>query len=259
LTSSGEKFDWIRVALAAFEIPARRATSRGVPNTLNFWRQGASAAALPKPSLDGSPRSWLSYYKWSSKRPPRDLLLQALNHIEWEGGRSRGRRAIDIGFGSGTDTLELLRRGWRVLAIDGQEVAAQFLAGRVPAQWRPRLTTLVAPMEGLELPRADLVYASFSLPFCSPERFPKLWSTIRGAVLPRGHFAGQLFGDQDEWRGERPMAFHSRGQLSRLCRGWKVEMVRETTEEGRSFRDPKHWHFFDLILERPRGTLERRH
>ncbi len=206
---------------------------------------------MAKSSLGDSALRWKRYYRWTSKRPPRDLLLQTLNHVEWEGTRARGRLAIELGFGAGTDTLELLRRGWSVVAVDGQESAATILAKRVPPRWRPRLTILVGPMEELQLPRADLVYASFSLPFCRPERFPELWSTIRSSLQGGGHFAGQLFGDQDEWHGERPFSFHSRREVVRLCRGWKVEMLRETVEEGRSFEGPKHWHFFDLILEQP--------
>ncbi len=208
---------------------------------------------MPKRAAAGSPRAWLGYYRWTANRPPRELLLQTMNHIDWEGGAGRARSAIDLGFGAGNDTLELLRRGWRVLAIDGQKVAAKFLERRVPNQWRPRLTTLVAPMEGLTLPQADLVYASFSLPFCDPAQFPALWSNIRKAVRPGGHFAGQLFGDQDEWAGKRPLSFHSRRQIDACTRGWRVELLRETVEEGRSYEAGKHWHFFDLLLEKPRA------
>ncbi len=195
---------------------------------------------------------WPAYYRWTSKRPPRDLLLQVLQHIEWEGRAPRRRRAIEIGFGAGNDTLELLRRGWQVLAIDAEASAAEFLAGRVPDAWRSRLTTLVAPMEGLRFPRTDLVYASFSLPFCDPDRFPELWRNLRSAVRPGGHVAVVLFGDRDEWHGRRRFSFHSRRQVAGLSRGWKTEMLRETVEEGRSFEGPKHWHFFELILEAPR-------
>jgi tellurite methyltransferase len=199
-----------------------------------------------------SAKRWREFYRWTAKRPPRELLLRTLDHIDWEGGGARRRTAIDLGFGAGTDTLELLRRGWNVLAIDQQPGAAEFLSRRVPAAHRRRLTTLVAPIEELVLPPSDLVYASFSLPFCPPRRFPELWGAIRRSVRPGGHFAGQLFGDHDEWKGERPMAFHSRAQVLSLSRGFRIELLRETTEEGRSFEGPKHWHFFDLILEKPR-------
>lgn len=199
----------------------------------------------------GSVRRWAAYYRSTARRPPRELLLQALNHIEWEHRPARRRTAIDLGFGAGNDTLELLRRGWRVVAIDAEPAAARFLARRVPARQKVSLTCLVAPMEELELPHADLIYASFSLPFCSPAHFRRLWSSIRGSLRPGGHFAGQLFGDHDEWRGERQLCFHSVKQVRRLAQGFKVELLREVAEEGRSFDGPKRWHYFDLILGKP--------
>jgi tellurite methyltransferase len=213
---------------------------------------------MSKPARRPAPPKWSEYYRWTARRPPRDLLLQLLNHIEWERKSTGDRTAIELGFGAGTDTLELLRRGWRVLAIDEQESASRFLARRVPRRSRSALTTVVAPMQELDLPSADLVYASFSLPFCPPAAFPALWSGIRRAIKPGGHFGGQLFGNRDEWRGERPFSFHTRSQVRRLARGMKIELLRETVEDGRSFESPKHWHFFDLILEKPRyATAER--
>jgi len=107
-------------------------------------------------------------------------------------------------------------------------------------------------MEDLELPKSDLVYASFSLPFCAPTKFPALWAKIRRSLPPGGHFAGQLFGDHDEWAGVRPMTFHSARQVRALARGYRVELLRETVEEGRSYEGPKHWHYFDLVLEKTR-------
>jgi len=198
-----------------------------------------------------SPKAWAGYYRWTAKRPPRELLNQVLNHVEWEGHSRRRRTAIDLGFGAGTDSLELLRRGWNVLAIDGQTAAAKFLDGRVPPRLRGALTCIVAPMEDLEVPPADLIYASFSLPFCSPEKFPALWARIRKAVRPGGHFAGQLFGTRDGWYGERPMSFHSVHQVRQLSRGFKVELLRETAENGMAYGGPKRWHFYDLILGKP--------
>ncbi len=199
-----------------------------------------------------SAKAWTAFYRFTSKRPPRELLLRTLEHIDWEGRRSRGRTAVELGFGAGTDTLELLRRGWHVTAMDGQESAVRFLTQRVPPAHRSRLTTRVALLENLDVPPADLVYASFCLPFCAPPEFPALWRRIRRAVRPGGHFAGQFFGNHDEWRGRRPMTFHSLREVQRLLRGFKVELLRETVEEGRSFEGPKHWHFFDVIVEKPR-------
>jgi tellurite methyltransferase len=158
---------------------------------------------------------------------------------------------VDIGCGAGTDSLELLRRGWSVDAVDKEPAALKFLSGRVTARQRKVLTLHPSSMEELTLPPADLIYASFSLPFCAPDAFPRLWATIRRSLRPGGHFAGQLFGDRDEWAKEGAMNFHSLRQIRALTRGYRVDMLRETEEEGMSFAGPKHWHFFDLILEKP--------
>ncbi len=159
---------------------------------------------------------------------------------------------MELGCGAGTDSLELMRRGWRVLATDQQPEAVEFLSRRVPSRLRRSLTVQVSPMEDLELPKADLVYASFSIPFSAREEFPRLWKKIRQALVPGGHFAGQLFGSRDQWVGERELIFHSPRQAKALTRGYRVDLFRETEEEGRSFAGPKHWHYFDLILEKPR-------
>lgn len=196
--------------------------------------------------------NWPAYYRWSAKRPPRELLLRALQQMEWEGKSRRGRKAVEIGCGAGTDCLELLRRGWQVLATDQQHAAISFLARRVPPRFRNSLTLLSAPMEEVPFPRADLVYASYSLPFCSPAEFPRVWKRIRGSLVPGGHFVGQLFGDRDGWAGERPLVFHTLREVRALAEGYKVDLLRETEEEGRSFSGPKHWHYFDLIQENRR-------
>jgi tellurite methyltransferase len=207
--------------------------------------------AAKKRTVYNSPRRWANYYRWTAQRPPRELLLQTLNHLDWERKGRRGQTAIDLGFGAGNDSLELLRRGWKVLAIDGQAAAAKFLDQRVPPQHRKSLSCRVARMEELDVPPADLIYASFSLPFCDPDEFPRLWAKIRTAIRPGGHFAGQFFGNRDEWYGRRPMNFHSADEVRRLGRGFKMELIRESVEEGMSYGGPKHWHFFDIILGKP--------
>jgi len=197
-------------------------------------------------------RYWARYYRATAGIRPRELLVRTLERIDSEGRLRRKRTAIDLGCGAGTDTLELLRRGWTVLAIDQQVSALEFLSRRVPARQRGSLSLLAAPMEGLSLPKADLIYASFSLPFCTPGRFATLWKNIRRGLVPGGHFAGQLLGNRDEWFGKRPLTFHTIRQVRSLTRRYRVELLRETEEDGQSFEGPKHWHLFELILEKPR-------
>jgi tellurite methyltransferase len=81
---------------------------------------------------------------------------------------------VDLGCGSGIDTLGILERGWRVFATDADAEGIRRLRSRVPAELTPALRTTVARMEQVELPEADLIWAGFSLFFCPRRR----WSEV---------------------------------------------------------------------------------
>ncbi len=191
---------------------------------------------------------WTGYYDGQGDREPRDLLLQALRSFEAEG---RVGVAVDLGAGQGFETAELLRRGWEVLAIDAQEEGIRRLRERVPDEHADRLRTLVSPMQEPELPRADLVHASFSLPFCPPQAFPDLWERIRSALTPGGRIVGELFGDRDSWASDPDMTFHDASAARARFDGLELESFVEEEEDGEAFSGPKHWHVFHVIARRP--------
>src|SRR6266480_3626651 len=62
--------------------------------------------------------TWTRYYDAAGEQP-RETLLFALDRFDAEAGAEVGGLfAVDLGCGTGRDSIELLRRGWRVLAID---------------------------------------------------------------------------------------------------------------------------------------------
>ena len=193
---------------------------------------------------------WVGYYDEQGEREPRDLLLEVLATFEREG---RSGLAVDLGCGQGFDTAEMLRRGWEVVAIDATEEGIRRLRGRVPEGHSPRLRTVVSPMQDVEIPSADLVYASFSLPYCPPELFPRLWRDLRGAIRPDGRFAGELFGDRDTWAAtEGDMTFFDIGSARELFDGMELETFEEEESEDEGWGDEmKHWHVFHAIARRP--------
>ncbi len=74
---------------------------------------------------------WGRYYEAAKGGGPRETLRLALDLLESEGVSTGGERlAVDLGCGEGRDTLELLRRGWRVLAIDAEREAIERLRAR---------------------------------------------------------------------------------------------------------------------------------
>jgi tellurite methyltransferase len=195
-------------------------------------------------------RDWSAYYNAVVGRPPRDTLLEALTRFETENlpKDATSRFAIDLGCGEGRDTVELLRRGWRVLAIDGEAQAIERLLNR-PDINRHLLETCVVRFEDLEITQTvDLVNASFSLPFCPPESFPGIWQKIVSSLRSGGRFCGQLFGNRDSWAIYTSMNHHTRQQVETLLQPFEIEMLQEEDHPGKTaIGEEKHWHIFHIV------------
>ncbi len=198
---------------------------------------------------DGGP-DWAGYYASSAGREPRPLLLAACEEL----GAGQGRQAIDLGCGEGTDTLELLARGWLVLAVDAQPAGLALLRARIPPPAAAAVRVLCASFAEADLPRAHLIHAGFSLPFCPPQEFGALWMRIRGALAPGGIFAGQLFGTHDTWADDPDLTFHTRHQVEVLLDGLDILRLQETEQDGHAYSGPKHWHTFDILARQPIST-----
>jgi SAM-dependent methyltransferase len=211
--------------------------------------------ALAKARHDGivaretSP-DWAEYYKWSSNRQPRPMLLEACERL----GTGAGRVAVDLGCGSGTDTLALLDRDWSVMAVDREPVGLARLKTRIPVRHAAQIRVVCAAFADVSIPRAHLVYAGFSLPFCAPRHFPDLWIRIRQALLPGGIFAGQLFGIHDSWAGNPDMTFNNPEEVRGLLRGLEILKLDEIEHDGEAFNGPKHWHMYDILAREPIPT-----
>jgi tellurite methyltransferase len=191
---------------------------------------------------------WRDFYERTSGRPPRRTLLFALERF---GDDVRTRNAVDLGCGDGRDTVELLRRGWPVLAIDAEPAAIARLEARPDLPKDAALTTRVARFEDASWPAVDLVNASFALPLCPRERFGALWARIVQSLRPGGRFAGQLFGERDEWAGEPGITHLSRAEVAQLLDGFAIELFEEEeTDTATPYGKPKHWHLFHLVARK---------
>jgi len=189
---------------------------------------------------------WDEYYQKTQGRAPRQLLLDGLEKFP----TGESLHAIDLGCGDGTETIELFSRGWHVLAVDRAEVAIKRLTGKIPQEAQSRLKTEVAKFEEITLPQTDLIYASFSIPFCHPSHFLELWEKITNALSSGGRFAGQFFGVRDSWANQPDMTFHTEEQVRTLFAGFEIEYFHEEDEDGQSASGLKHWHVFTVIARK---------
>lgn len=191
---------------------------------------------------------WAAYYEKLRERPPRRTLLAALDRF---GPAASGSLAVDLGCGDGRDVIEMLRRGWRVVAVDSEPEALRQLQER-PLPEGCDLTPILARFEEVPLPIGlSLVNSSFALPLCEPEAFHAVWERIREALPVGGRFSGQWYGPRDSWVGRAGMTFVSRDEALALLDGFALEMFEEEEADGVTPRgNAKHWHIFHIVARK---------
>lgn len=210
-------------------------------------------------------RDWEGYFAAVAGKGARETLVEGLELVEREGAAGLGAGgaaepplAIDLGAGEGRDTAELLRRGWRVLAIDDHESAERLIRGRTDVEARAwerlrferRDFAGIGP-GGLRLPAARLINASFALPFCPPGHFATLWAEMCGALVPGGLLCGQLFGNKDTWATMPDRTHHTQEQVMTLLEPFAIVSMREEDKPGKEFDGKsKHWHVFHVVARR---------
>lgn len=193
-----------------------------------------------------SSSDWAAYNESRADRAPRPLCLQVLDAA----GPGAGRRAIDLGAGSGVEAGAMLAAGWRVVAIDGEPAAADLIWRFAPAGDQLQIRTATFDSLG-DLPAADLVYAGYSLPYAGPA-FDQVWTALRLALLPGGWLAVHLFGDRDSQRQEGgDERFVTRTEALDLLAGLELVSFDEEDAPGQAYGGPKHWHVFHVIARRP--------
>jgi len=209
-------------------------------------------------------RDWPGYFDAVEGKPPRDTLVRALNLFEADAARRPGERthlALDIACGQGRDTLEILRRTaprWRVIATDSNTDATRRTLAAIDLDDMERIMVCQLAMEDLPTRGAphiptgiDLVNASFALPFCRPEAFPALWAFLTSRLRRGGRFAGQFFGDRDEWQPIRPGSHHTRAQVESLLQPFAVEHMEEVEKEGDdAMGGVKRHHVFHVVARK---------
>ncbi len=201
-------------------------------------------------------KNWVNYYKITKQKTlPRKTLMKAIELFHCRNKLNLPKFAIDLGCGSGSDSLELLKHDWSVLAIDSQAEAISILLSSCPPSLKNKLKTEVTSFESLtSLPIPQLINASYSLPFLKPEFFYKFWKLILKTLHPGGLFAGTFFGINDDWsKNKRPdMTFLSYKELHQLFLPFKLELFEEeeSDEVDALGHSMKHWHKYFVVAEK---------
>jgi SAM-dependent methyltransferase len=203
---------------------------------------------------------WPDYYAVTVDRPAWGTVTGAADRFEAEyreagdgvaGGRPAPRLAVDLGCGAGRDTRELLRRGWRVLAIDSEADAIAAVRDATPEEDLGRLETVVADIGTVPIPPCDLVVASVSLQFLDADAYAAAFDRITAALPAGGRFAGYLYGDRDEAAADPAYTCPSADAIRQYLAAFDIESWSEREEDGHmALGDPHHLHLIEVIARR---------
>ena len=197
---------------------------------------------------------WARYYAVTVDRPAWETVRLAIELFAAEDADAVSTRfAVDLGTGAGRDARELLRAGWRVLAIDREPAAAATLEAATLEDLRPYLEVRVADLATVDVPSCDLVNASLSLPFLAPSAFWREWAEILDALSVGGRVAAMLFGDQDGNADDPTMTCVSPGTIRASLSAFDIEHWVDLEEDRQTaLGEPHHFHRLDVVARRVR-------
>jgi SAM-dependent methyltransferase len=195
-----------------------------------------------------TPTSWNHYFNETrdANEPYETLVLAVKNYQE---NNNKPGFAVDLGAGTGRDTLYLLKNGWHVMAVDFAKKGLSILHKRVEDKYANNLQIRVDDITTMQYPdNIDLINASYTLPYIPPENFLKTWQAITQHLRSGGIFAGHFFGPKDDSAKSPTITIVTRDQLNCLLSDYKIIYLNEdesdeTTVAGRK----KHWDSWEVV------------
>ncbi len=185
-------------------------------------------------------KDWANYQNKTYGDDVCKLLIEFLDNYKID-------NAIDLGCGSGNETVYMIKNGIKVLAIDRQ-LNQDFILNRLSDNEKKMISFKESSFEDVELPRTNLLTAFFSIPFCNPNKFDELWNKIYNSIEDDGYFVGQLFGDRDDWNVVDSINTFPIDKVKDYLKKYRIIKLEEVEYVRES--DNKKWHFYDIIAQK---------
>lgn len=186
-------------------------------------------------------KDWSNYQNNTLNDKVENLLIEFLNNY------NNINDIVDLGCGAGNESVYLLKRGYKVTSIDRQ-LNKNYILDRLTDKEKNNVSFIESDFKDLVIPKTDCVMAMFSIPFCNPLYFDKLWNQIYDSINEDGYFVGQLFGNRDAWNETNWVNTFSKDKVIKKLSKYEIllldeiEYVRET--------DNKKWHYFNIIAKK---------
>ncbi|MDE6292955.1 MAG: class I SAM-dependent methyltransferase [Bacilli bacterium] len=169
------------------------------------------------------------------KTNPNYLAVYIANNLEFN-------TVIDLGCGSGNETVYFLKKGKEVIAVD-KIINKEYFYSRIKDD--KKLTLEECAFEDWQFKNADAIFSTFALSFCSVDKFQELWNTLY-EVLPKGGIlAANLFGKKDTFASEGNVNVFSKEEVLYLLKNYDVVKFKE--QEYDQEQTGKHRHYYDFV------------
>lgn len=188
-------------------------------------------------------KDWTNYQTKTYGDNVCNLLIEFLDKYKVD-------NAIDLGCGSGNETVYMIKNGIKVLAIDRQ-LNQNFILSRLSDDEKKLISFKESSFEDIELPKTQMLTAFFSIPFCNPDNFDELWNKIYNSIEDNGYFVGQLFGDRDAWNVVDSINTFPIDKVKEYLKKYKIIKLEEVEFVRES--DNKKWHYYDIIAQKKVG------
>lgn len=190
--------------------------------------------------------SWSIYYQKNKDRELRPLYKRAIKFIE-----PTATKAIDLGCGTGTEVVDLLKRGLIVHAVDKEPQAFEFLKSQIEdfqEKFHPHLSAL----ENLKIwPQVDFLFAYHSFPFCKRESFRSVLKKALNSLSEKGVFAASFFGLEDEWAIEDKVIGIGADEIRNQLHKFEILHLEDTKKTNPSaFQGNKMWNIIEVIAKK---------
>ena len=184
------------------------------------------------------------YKKTIDKNPSASIRRFFLNNYN---ENFKGNTAIDLGSGAGNDTEFLISKGFKVTAIDNNEQVNSILKSRNLNG--EDLKIIIGDFSKIELPKADLVNANFSMHYVKENFDEFMVNLLQNVINPKGVFIGNFLGKEDEWKET-----YTTVEKERLLEHFKDFNIFYFSEE-KYYQDTarkknKYWHVYTIIAQK---------
>ncbi|WP_419418470.1 class I SAM-dependent methyltransferase [Legionella sp. D16C41] len=198
---------------------------------------------------------WTTYFKAHQKSKHHPLVEEAYKKFSDERKvNQQPLNALDLGCGSGRDTVFLLEKGCDVTALDAESEAIEITRARTRHK-AGHITFILSKLEEMQLPKQyDLISSNLTLSFVASKHFSDVWSNIVQHIAFNGRFSGQFFGDQHEWANAE-QSFFSYAEILNLFRlMFEIEILKVSLTKRETVSDGiKLWHQYDIIACKKHG------